>query len=128
MASRLYESAPWGLIDQRAFLNQALSVSTSLDPHQLLNEISQIEDIAGRQRDQHWGPRTLDIDILLYDDLTLETENLQIPHPRLAERNFALLPLGEIAPDLVHPVLELPVSQLVMLSPDRSEVSILSSS
>jgi 2-amino-4-hydroxy-6-hydroxymethyldihydropteridine diphosphokinase len=123
--SQLYESAPWGHTDQRAFLNQAVIVDTALDPHGILREIAVIEQIAGRQRDTQWGPRTLDIDILFYDDLILNTADLNIPHPHFTERKFAMVPLCEIAPELIHPVFHQEIRELLEDSQDQSEVSIL---
>ena len=123
--SSVYQSAAWGLTDQASFLNQALAVDTSLDPERLLKETALIEDIAGRQRSVHWGARTLDIDVLFYDALTVQTKRLTIPHPEFQNRNFAMLTLLEIAPDLVHPVSGLRIRDLVNLSLDQSEVSIL---
>jgi len=100
-------------------------VDTRLDPEQLLKAISLIEDIAGRQRSEHWGARTLDIDILFYDELTLDSERLTIPHPQFSNRNFAMVPLFEIAPDFRHPVSGTTIRELLRRSQDQSEVSIL---
>jgi 2-amino-4-hydroxy-6-hydroxymethyldihydropteridine diphosphokinase len=123
--SALYETAPWGMTDQPAFLNQAVKVITELEPHEVLQEIRKIEDDAGRQRHIRWGPRTLDIDILLYDDIGLDTEELTIPHPRLPLRRFALVPLAEIAGQLVHPSERRTIDELLASCPDQTEVSIL---
>ena len=100
-------------------------MSTSLEAQHVLREIHLIEAEAGRQRTQVWGPRTLDIDILLYDDLVLKTKEITIPHPRLTSRRFVLLPLAEIAGEVVHPELGLSIIELLMICPDHSEVSIL---
>jgi 2-amino-4-hydroxy-6-hydroxymethyldihydropteridine diphosphokinase len=105
-ASSLYETAPEELLDQPWFLNMAVAAETTLTPATLIAATQNIERELGRQRDQvpPKGPRTLDIDILLYDDLVLETAQLAIPHPRMLQRRFVLEPLCEIAPDLRHPV------------------------
>jgi len=124
-SSALYETAPWGETNQAAFINQALNVDTSLPPTEVLNMIRRIEHEAGRQRTIQWGPRTLDIDILLYDDLILQMKELTIPHAQLAERRFALAPLAEIAGDVIHPQLGLTVSALLASCKDQSEVAIL---
>lgn len=101
--ARYIETEPVGYLNQPKFLNSALAAETSLAPHELLYVIQDLERSFGRLRLFQWGPRTLDIDILLYDDLVLNTVELTIPHPRLAEREFVLLPLAEIAPNVVVP-------------------------
>ncbi|GAB4486006.1 MAG: 2-amino-4-hydroxy-6-hydroxymethyldihydropteridine diphosphokinase [Anaerolineales bacterium] len=103
--SRIYETAPWGFLDQPAFLNMALRAETDLPPADLLAFLKQRETELGRVPTFRNGPRLIDIDILFYDDLVLNTPPLVIPHPRLQERDFVLIPLAEIAPNLVHPVL-----------------------
>jgi 2-amino-4-hydroxy-6-hydroxymethyldihydropteridine diphosphokinase len=102
-SSSLYETEPVGYRDQGWFLNQVVEVRTTLRPGQLLAVIHEIENKLGRKRLIRWGPRVIDLDILLYDSLSIETEDLVIPHPRIYERSFVLVPLQEIAPDLVHP-------------------------
>ena len=97
--SSLYRTPPWGKTDQPDFLNAAVHIRTELDPHALLAVCLDIERALKRVRDERWGPRTIDIDILLYDALSVETEGLVIPHPRMAERVFVLAPLAEIAAD-----------------------------
>ncbi|SDR05902.1 2-amino-4-hydroxy-6-hydroxymethyldihydropteridinediphosphokinase [Rhizobiales bacterium GAS191] len=99
--SSFYRTAPWGPIAQPPFLNIAVLIRTSLPPHRLLDLCLAIEAEHGRVRGERFGPRTLDIDILCYGDLVLADERLTLPHPRLAERAFVLVPLAEIAPDLV---------------------------
>lgn len=96
-----YATPPWGVRDQPPFINMCAAVETSLTPHNLLARAQAVEQMFGRNRasEQHWGPRTLDIDILTYDDLVLRTPDLTLPHPRLFERAFVLVPLAEIAPE-----------------------------
>jgi 2-amino-4-hydroxy-6-hydroxymethyldihydropteridine diphosphokinase len=97
--SALYESAPWGVTDQPPFLNAAAAITTGLAPHALLRAVKAIERAAGREAGPRWGPRPLDIDLLLYDDQRVKTPDLVIPHPRLAERRFVLAPLQDLRPD-----------------------------
>ncbi|MGI2326067.1 MULTISPECIES: 2-amino-4-hydroxy-6-hydroxymethyldihydropteridine diphosphokinase [unclassified Methylococcus] len=102
--SSLYRSAPMGPSDQPDYVNAVMAVATSLAPQALLHALQRIERIHGRVRTgERWGPRTLDLDLLLYDDLVLDTETLRLPHPGIAEREFVLYPLAEIAPDLDIP-------------------------
>ena len=98
--SSIIETAPWGNLAQPVFLNMALALDTTLPPAQLLAELQQIENDFGRQRHEHWGARTLDIDILYYQDIVSNSEKMQLPHPYLTERRFVLQPLAEIAPEL----------------------------
>ena len=98
-----YRTAPWGVIEQAPFINLCIAVETALTPHQLLARAHAVERALGRDRsrEQRWGPRTADIDIIAYGDLALNDETLILPHPRLFERAFVLVPLAEIAPDLI---------------------------
>lgn len=98
-------TAPYGGVEQDDFLNGCLELKTFLPPHELLDRLHDIEQAAHRERLVHWGPRTLDLDILLYDDLVLDDEDLIIPHAEMHLRDFVLRPLGEIAPHRRHPVL-----------------------
>jgi 2-amino-4-hydroxy-6-hydroxymethyldihydropteridine diphosphokinase len=115
--SSVYDTAPQLVEDQPRFLNAAVAGATALAPLDLLRAVKAIERRLGRIPGPRFGPRALDIDLLLMDDLVLSTPELTLPHPRLAERAFALIPLAEIAPDLRHPVLGLPVSVLAAQAP-----------
>ncbi|MDQ1448771.1 MAG: 2-amino-4-hydroxy-6-hydroxymethyldihydropteridine diphosphokinase [Actinomycetota bacterium] len=99
--SRVYETAAVGGPPQDAYLNAVVAIETSLDPQELLHGGQQIEELAARERVERWGPRTLDVDILLIDDVSIETQDLTVPHPRMWERGFVLAPLRDVAPDLV---------------------------
>ena len=110
--SSLYETKPQYSIDQPMFLNAACRISTSLRPHQLLTLIKGIESKLGRLLNSHNQPRPIDIDILLYDNLVMQSPTLTIPHPLMLERAFVLIPLAEIAPDLIHPIERLTIGQL----------------
>ena len=104
-SSPIYETAPWGYADQPDFLNQVVEASTALGPQALLDYLKAIEKRLGRAPTFRNGPRVIDLDILLYDDLVTQSLTLTIPHPRLAERAFVLVPLADLAPDLRHPAL-----------------------
>ena len=108
--SRFLESAPWGVIDQPSFLNGAALVRTTLSPLDLLRALKTAERSLGRVPDgPRWGPRVIDLDILLFDDRVIDTEELTVPHPRLTERDFAMIPLIELDPEARHPVNGLPL-------------------
>jgi 2-amino-4-hydroxy-6-hydroxymethyldihydropteridine diphosphokinase len=96
-----YRTPPWGETDQPPFINACIEIKTALDPHELLTVLHAVERQFGRNRaeEQRWGPRTLDLDILAYDNIEIDTPDLTLPHPRLFERAFVLVPLAEIAPD-----------------------------
>ncbi len=117
--SHVYETPPWGYEDQPRFLNQVIKATTYLEPEPLLKHIKRLEVTLGRKASFQNGPRLIDIDILFYDDLVLNTASLIIPHPRLHERGFVLLPLMDIDPDLVHPANQKSVREMVALSDVR---------
>ncbi len=123
-ASHLYETQPWGVTDQEPFLNQVIMINTSLDPRDLLKEITKIERELGRVRkdNEKWGPRPIDIDILLYGKRIVRDKGLEVPHPEMHKRAFVLVPLMEIAPDIEHPILKQQIDELYMACDDLSEV------
>ncbi len=102
--SSIYETAPVGVTDQADFLNLVVCLTTKLTPYELLAECQRIEQELGRVRTIRWGPRTVDLDILLFNNETIESETLSIPHPRMKERAFVLIPLTELAPTCINPV------------------------
>jgi 2-amino-4-hydroxy-6-hydroxymethyldihydropteridine diphosphokinase len=112
-ASSVLETEPWGYLEQPRFLNQVVQAETELEPEELLTFVKQLEVKVGRTPTFHYGPRQIDIDILLYDDLQLDTPSLTIPHPQIPFRDFVLLPLRELAPKLAIPGLGKTVEGLV---------------
>ena len=120
--SALYQTAPWGKANQPDFLNQAVRLETELDPEELLGVILQIEAEIGRVRKEKWGARVIDIDILHFGDKVFQTQRLTIPHPLMHERRFSLLPLLEVDPGWIHPLLHKDVATLIMDCPDKGEV------
>jgi 2-amino-4-hydroxy-6-hydroxymethyldihydropteridine diphosphokinase len=111
--SSIYETAAWGNENQNSFLNLALEVSTELSAYELLDCILQIEESMGRIRKEKYGPRIIDIDILLFNEEIIDARNLKVPHPELPNRRFALQCLSEIAPDKKHPVLHKTIAQIL---------------
>jgi 2-amino-4-hydroxy-6-hydroxymethyldihydropteridine diphosphokinase len=121
-ASSQYETAPWGVENQPSFLNQVVRINTSLSPMAVLAATQQIETELGRIRHEYWGARTIDLDILYYNDIIVDTTELRIPHPHLHRRRFTLVPLAEIAPDFLHPELLKTNDALLKDCPDEGEV------
>jgi 2-amino-4-hydroxy-6-hydroxymethyldihydropteridine diphosphokinase len=121
-ASHIYETAPWGKTDQAHFLNQVLELETSLTATDLLHEILSIEESMGRYREEKYGPRVIDIDILLFNHEIIDLLDLKVPHPALPVRRFALEPLNELAPHYYHPVEHKSIRQLLQECPDTLEV------
>ena len=120
--SSIYQTAAWGLEDQDAFLNQVVVLSTAFNPVELLQTILLIEESIGRKREVKYGPRIIDIDILFYNDVIIQTDDLTIPHPQMQNRRFVLEPLNEVGPNLVHPVFQKTVSELLKACPDNLPV------
>ena len=120
--SSLYETAPWGYANQPSFLNCAVEVRTALSPVQLLSRVKELEQEMGRQPGIRFGPRLIDVDILLYSNMAVSLPDLQIPHPRLHQRAFALIPLSELAADVVPPGLQATIAQLADQADERDGV------
>lgn len=124
-SSSLYETEPFGFKEQEWFINAILEIETSLEPMDLLNVCLRIEKQLGRVRHPEapqWGPRTVDLDILFYDNLIISTDVLQIPHPRVHQRAYALVPMLELAPDFIHPVIGESILDIHSALPDPEEV------
>lgn len=120
--SSVYETDPYGQEDQPRFLNAVSQIETTLEPGELLTELQRIEKSLGRIRRDPWGPREIDLDILLYDGLVYGDERVRVPHPELQMRKFVLIPLLEVAPDLVHPQNGMTVTELRSACTDTTRV------
>jgi 2-amino-4-hydroxy-6-hydroxymethyldihydropteridine diphosphokinase len=120
--SSIYETEPVDYLDQPWFLNQVLQCETSFHPLKLVVECQKVESELGRMREISKGPRTIDIDLLFYNDEILNTPQLIIPHPAIAQRRFVLVPMNEIARDFIHPKLNLTIHELLERCPDHSQV------
>ena len=121
-SSAIYETAAWGFTEQPPFFNQALQVETALSATELMQQLLTIELSLGRERLLPLGPRSIDIDIIYFNSEIIQSEIVTIPHPRMEQRNFVLIPLNEIAPNYIHPVLNLPTSTLLKQCKDESHV------
>jgi 2-amino-4-hydroxy-6-hydroxymethyldihydropteridine diphosphokinase len=111
--SSLYKTAAWGNTEQPDFFNQVIEITTAFDPVILLEKILAIETMMGRKRIEKWGPRVIDIDILFFHDVTINTATLTLPHPEIPQRKFTLMPMAELAPDFWHPVLKKNIQTLL---------------
>jgi 2-amino-4-hydroxy-6-hydroxymethyldihydropteridine diphosphokinase len=120
--SSVYETEPYGNTAQEKFLNAVAEIETTLDPPRLMGEVKRIEKLLGRTASERWGPREIDIDILVYDGLVHSGDGLEVPHPDMERRKFVLVPLREIAPDLVHPVNGMTVTEMADACRDSSRV------
>jgi 2-amino-4-hydroxy-6-hydroxymethyldihydropteridine diphosphokinase len=122
-SSSIYQTEPWGFQSEKDFLNMVVKIETEFAPFALLKKILIIESLIGRVRGpEHFSSRLIDIDILLYDDIIIDEENLKIPHPLLPERQFVLVPLCEIGPEVIHPVLKKTIEKLLEECEDRGIV------
>jgi len=121
--SSLYQTEPFGKSNQDWFVNSVVEVTTHLSPELLFKACLEIEKKMGRIRGEKWGPRIIDLDVLFYDDCVFRESNLEVPHPGIAERSFVLVPMNEIAPDLVHPKLKKSVETLLEEIPNPQQVN-----
>ena len=120
--SSFYQTAPIGNIEQNWFINSAIKIDTQLTPRELLSALLSIESEMGRIRKEKWGPRLIDLDLLFYDNIILNQKGITLPHPEIQKRKFVLIPLHEIAEDLIHPTLKKTIKTLLKESPDDAVV------
>ncbi len=120
-SSELTETAPYGVTDQDDFLNGAIYIETILSPHALLAFLQQLENESGRERTRHWGPRTLDLDLIYYSDHILHSDKLTLPHPEMQKRDFVLEPICEITPNYIDPRYGIPVSELLVKLKEKAK-------
>ena len=120
--SSVFETTPWGSENQNNFLNSVIKIKTPFDAFKVLRKSQEIENNLGRKRIKKWGKRTIDIDILFYNNEIINTDNLNIPHPLIHQRKFVLIPLSEIAPNYIHPMLKKNVSNLLSECEDNQKV------
>jgi 2-amino-4-hydroxy-6-hydroxymethyldihydropteridine diphosphokinase len=123
--SSLYQTAAWGMTDQADFLNQVIEIETAQNPEEILTNLLAIELHFGRVRDVKWGPRSIDLDLLLRGNQQVITAQLILPHPRIQDRKFILIPLVEIAPNILHPILGKSAKELLALTTDTSAVKLI---
>ena len=121
-SSSIYKTEPWGIKNQDFFLNSVLEIETLLTPDVLLSELKKIESGLGRKKRQKWYEREIDLDILFFDNLVITNESISIPHTELHNRNFVLIPMCELNPDFIHPVLNRKIKDLLNDSKDNSDV------
>jgi 2-amino-4-hydroxy-6-hydroxymethyldihydropteridine diphosphokinase len=121
-SSAIYETAAWGFTEQPPFFNQALQLETTLSATELMQQLLSIELSLGRERLLPLGPRSIDLDIIYFNNEKIQNDTVSIPHPRMEQRNFVLIPLNEIAPNYLHPILNLPTSTLLKQCKDESHV------
>jgi len=121
--SAVYESEAWGFLSENRFYNMCMEVETTLPPYEVMHHLLQIEDRMGRERSADgYQDRTIDLDLLFYDDLVMDTPDLVLPHPGIPERRFVLVPLAEIAQGFIHPVLNISVAELLEKCPDPGDI------
>lgn len=125
LCSKLYVTEAWGKTDQPDFINQVIVVESFLSPIDLLNQVLKIETGLGRERNEKWGARTIDIDVLFYDDWIVNDTRLTIPHPELHKRKFTLVPLNELIPDFIHPVFKKTIKMLYFELNDSLNIKLI---
>ncbi len=119
--SSFYKTEPVGYKEQDWFINCAVLIDTKLNPYELLDRLQQIEILMGREKSFKWGPRLIDLDLLLYEDIIMNGEKLTIPHPLMHKRRFVLVPVSELAPDLIHPVLNKSIIEILRSLPEDGQ-------